>query len=61
MHGLYYDEKGLPTSALYEVEKNILAAKKEKIAAEEEKKRFPPCNHEWGQTKATRVWCSEKR
>jgi hypothetical protein len=62
VHGLYYDENGMPTDALIQVEKATSNA----AAGEEEDKRraklFPRCNmHFDGLKKETVVWCDGYR
>ncbi|XP_072047928.1 neuferricin-like [Amphiura filiformis] len=57
LEGHFYDANGKPKEALHKAEAQIKEGLKEQAAAEEDKKRFPPCNSEWKQGSG-RVWCS---
>eukprot|EP00062_Callorhinchus_milii_P024638 gi/632984759/ref/XP_007909304.1/ PREDICTED: neuferricin [Callorhinchus milii] len=56
--GSYYDQDGEPTPALRAVELAVAQGLKDKVKAEREARRFPPCNSEWSAATGGRVWCS---
>ncbi len=61
LEGHFYDRDGRPTQAMEEVEKSIVAGKKEKAQEQNDRELFPPCNSEWTQAAGGRVWCTRKR
>uniref|UniRef100_A0A131YVR6 Cytochrome b5 domain containing protein n=1 Tax=Rhipicephalus appendiculatus TaxID=34631 RepID=A0A131YVR6_RHIAP len=58
--GRYYTNEGQPTSELRGVWAAIERAKQKTYLAQEQSKKFPPCNSEWTPDKGSSVWCSKK-
>lgn len=58
--GRYYTNEGQPTSELRGVWAAIERAKQKSYLAQEQSKKFPPCNSEWTPEKGSSVWCSKK-
>ncbi|XP_013007496.1 neuferricin isoform X3 [Cavia porcellus] len=58
--GRFYGEDGLPTTELTRVEAMMAKGAEAKKQAQEERRKFPPCNAEWSATKGSRLWCSQE-
>lgn len=60
LYGRYYNQDGSPTAEFYKVQEKLLAAKKEKLLEEKQKRMFPPCNIEWNPDTGTVFWCTDR-
>ncbi|CAL8115734.1 unnamed protein product [Orchesella dallaii] len=57
--GWYFDDKGLKTKHMIELEKALTRADELDAAMAEDEKLFPGCNMEWTAEKGSHVWCSK--
>ncbi|CAG4988588.1 unnamed protein product [Parnassius apollo] len=59
LNGRYYDDQGKETNYMKEVKNRIKQCKVEKIKAEKENLKYPPCNIAWNVDSGSQVWCTK--
>lgn len=60
LSGRFYDENGVKTAYMVEVERQVDLAIAENERQKKLKNQYPPCNIDWKQETGTRVWCTNQ-
>lgn len=60
LSGRFYDEHGMKTAYMVEVERQVDLAIAENERQNALKNQYPPCNIDWKEETGTRVWCTNQ-